>query len=159
LGRRFRRINRALSRHFCRCHGILACANTDRNVCAARNDWRISMQTFATRQKRRAIAISLTAIALLIAGLGASSGAQKDAPTEANKIARDEKTIGALIQQLGDNSSDKREFARKRLAAIGAPALPLLEKAVEDGPDVETRASAVGLIRLIRQATAGDGLA
>src|SRR5437879_444350 len=113
---------------------------------------------FAAGQKRRAIfAVALMVIAPLIA-ISISNGAQKGTPAEANKIATDAKTISALIQQLGDESSEKRDLAGKRLAAIGAAALPLLEKAAEDGPDLETRTRAVGLIRLIRQSTAGDGL-
>jgi hypothetical protein len=114
---------------------------------------------FAAKQKRKAIfAVTVMVMASLTAS-SISDGAQKETPAEAKKIATDAKTISALIQQLGDESFEKRDLASTRLAAIGAPALSLLEKAAEDGPDLETRTRAVGLIRLIRQATAGDGLA
>ena len=43
----------------------------------------------------------------------------------------DEQTIRRLIEQLGDDSFDKREEADKRLAAIGEPALALLNRAFQ----------------------------
>ena len=51
----------------------------------------------------------------------------------------DEKTLRALITQLGDASFDKREAANKRLADIGAPALLLLKKTAKESDDAEVR--------------------
>ncbi len=74
---------------------------------------------------------------------------KKDAGVK--KEPSDEKTIRALIAQLGDNSFDKREDADKRLAAIGDPALSLLEKSAQDSPDAEVRYRAGQLILAINK--------
>jgi WD40 repeat protein len=68
---------------------------------------------------------------------------------EGKKEAADEKTLRALIAQLGDESFDKREAAAKRLAEIGEPALKLIESAVEQAGDPEVRARATALVRVI----------
>jgi hypothetical protein len=66
--------------------------------------------------------------------------AQDDAPTpEAKKTSVDEKTIRALIGQLGDNAFDVREAAHKRLAALGESALAVLQVAAKENPDPEVR--------------------
>jgi WD40 repeat protein len=58
---------------------------------------------------------------------------------QAQKHAVDEKTIRALIAQLGDDSFDKREAAGRRLADIGEPARKLLEQAAKENKDAEVR--------------------
>src|SRR4029077_11245778 len=69
---------------------------------------------------------------------------------QAKKEAADGKAIRALIQQLGDDSFEKREAADKRLAEIGEPALEHLEKVMKAG-DLEVRARASDLIHAIRK--------
>ena len=70
---------------------------------------------------------------------GKSKGQEK-------KVAPDEKTIRALIDQLGDESFDKREAAEKRLADIGEPALALLDKAAKENSEAEVRERAAKVI-------------
>ncbi len=70
---------------------------------------------------------------------------------QAKKEPADEKAVRALITQLGDDSFDKREDADKRLAAIGEPALSLLEKAVHNSTDAEVRFRAGQLILAINK--------
>jgi WD40 repeat protein len=78
-----------------------------------------------------------------------TSADKKD--TDAKKEPTDEKSVRALIAQLGDNSFDKREDADKRLAAIGEPALILLEKTAQDSSDAEVRYRAGQLILAINK--------
>src|SRR5262249_21735318 len=73
------------------------------------------------------------------------------APGQAKKESLDEKTIRALIAQLGDDSFVKREQAQKGLAAIGHPALDLLRQAAKEGTDLETRERAAKLVQDIGQ--------
>jgi hypothetical protein len=63
----------------------------------------------------------------------------------------DEKTIGALIADLGDDSFDKRDNAHKRLLAIGGPAVELLRKAVKNTSDFEARERAAQLAEAIQE--------
>jgi WD40 repeat protein len=67
----------------------------------------------------------------------------QDAPTppDAKKGAPDEKTIRALIKELGDESFEKREAAHKRLAAYGEAVLELLRRAAKEKrePEVQER--------------------
>jgi hypothetical protein len=71
--------------------------------------------------------------------------------------------IAALIRQLDAYRFAQREQAAKELVHIGAPAVPLLKKAVEEGPTTEIKQRAESIIREIhrRSVTAGpvtDGL-
>jgi len=75
--------------------------------------------------------------------------AQDNAKTPKKKPVADEKTIRALIGQLGDDAFSVREAAHKRLADIGEPALDLLRKAVKDSPDAEVRERLGQLIQAI----------
>lgn len=61
----------------------------------------------------------------------------------------DERTIAALIAQLGDDNFAKREDAEKRLLEIGEPGLALLEKAAQDPADPEIRYRAKSLVDAI----------
>jgi len=63
----------------------------------------------------------------------------------------DEKTIGALIADLGNESFDKRDKAHKRLLAIGAPAVALLRKAAVNNSDFEARERAAQLAEAIQE--------
>ena len=77
-------------------------------------------------------ALTLT-LALPAGFLATSAGAQDAALSpQPKKGAPDEKTIQALIMQLGDDSFDKREAAHNALATIGLPAFDLLRKAMAD---------------------------
>ncbi|HWY88491.1 MAG TPA: hypothetical protein VNX28_17395 [Gemmataceae bacterium] len=78
--------------------------------------------------------------------------AQDASPTtQPKKDAVDEKTIRALIVELGDDSFDKRVAAQKRLAAIGLPALDMVRHAAKEGTDLETRERAAQLVQEISQ--------
>src|SRR3954463_9655615 len=63
----------------------------------------------------------------------------------------DEKTIRELINELSDDSFDKRETAHKKLLVIGGPALELLKKAKKDSGDAETRERAAEIIEAIQE--------
>ena len=75
--------------------------------------------------------------------------AQTPAPQDAGKGAVDEKTIRQLIDQLGDDSFEKREEAEKKLDDIGEPALEPLKKAVKVSSDAETRERASQIMQRI----------
>jgi regulation of enolase protein 1 (concanavalin A-like superfamily) len=78
--------------------------------------------------------------------VAAQDGA-KEPPVK--KEAADEKTIRALIADLGDDAFDKRQAAEKRLAAMGEAALAPLEKAAKENADAEVRDRAERVIRAI----------
>src|SRR5262249_39723999 len=85
--------------------------------------------------------IALTGLLLLAAaGLVHGDGETK---TDAESIAR-------LVEQLGDDSFDKREAAGKALDKIGAAALPQLRKAATS-TDLEVRRRAEELVRTIAE--------
>ena len=78
--------------------------------------------------------------------------AQDSAPNQKTTAEKtDEKTIRALITQLGDDSFEKREAATKALAAIGLPAFELLRKAAASGADQELRERAAKLAKEMNQ--------
>src|SRR5207253_2850796 len=92
------------------------------------------------------------AIVVILAGtataLVSSAGMEQDAPPakEAKRDAAvDEKTIAALITQLGDGDYDKREAAHKQLAKVGEAALPALRKAAKASADAEVKLRAMQL--------------
>jgi WD40 repeat protein len=98
-----------------------------------------------TSQKRLNVLFLLVPAALafgLLAGdIQVRSAQQKD-PDKAEQPAKgavDEQAIRSLIQQLGDDSYEKREAAQKRLIEIGASARDLLRKAAKENPDAEIR--------------------
>jgi WD40 repeat protein len=68
------------------------------------------------------------------------------------KGSADEQTIRSLIDQLGDDSFDKREAAEKRLIEIGASAAEQLGKAAKDSPDPEIRQRAAQALQGIGSA-------
>jgi len=68
---------------------------------------------------------------------------------DAAKKAPDEKTVRALIADLGDESFVKREAATKTLAAMGRPALALIRKTAAESKDLEVRERALQLMRAI----------
>jgi HEAT repeat protein len=57
--------------------------------------------------------------------------------------------VARLIEQLGDETFDKREAAQKELVAIGAVALPALRKASAGARDLEIRHRAKKAIAMI----------
>jgi len=68
------------------------------------------------------------------------SFAQENAKTPESKETKvDEKSIRALIGKLGDAEFDVRETAHKRLAALGEPALVVLQKAAKEKLEPEVR--------------------
>jgi tricorn protease-like protein len=83
-------------------------------------------------------AIFITPIILTCLG-GLLDAGQKGPTPSAKQDTADEKTIQALIMQLGDESFDKREAAYKRLSSLGKVAQPLLQKAAKDSTDAEVR--------------------
>jgi hypothetical protein len=93
-----------------------------------------------TQTHRQAKSIFLlAALSLGLLGLAAGSPANWAELAQAKQEQVDEKTIRDLIQQLGDESFEKREDATKRLAGIGEPAIDLLQQAAKDNPDAEIR--------------------
>jgi WD40 repeat protein len=96
----------------------------------------------------RCQAKALFLLAAISVGLLAASGSHVTfAEFPQAKEPADEKTIRDLIKQLGDDAFDKREDAAKRLAAIGEPALTLLQQAAKDNPDAEVRQRALELVQ------------
>jgi WD40 repeat protein len=75
--------------------------------------------------------------------------AQDSSPPAAKKADFDEKTVRALIGQLGDDAFEVREAAHKRLTAIGEPALDLLRTAGKENADFEVRQRLGQLIKSI----------
>ena len=57
--------------------------------------------------------------------------------------------INALIEQLGDDSFEKREAASKALADIGVPAVRFLRKAAATSNELEIRRRAERVIQTI----------
>ncbi len=94
------------------------------------------------------IGFTLTMFPFLFLPLVAAA-LQPDAALSPKQAAAEEKSIKALIVDLGDGSFDKREAAQQRLHDIGVPALRLLQGAVKDGADLETRERAAQLVRVI----------
>jgi hypothetical protein len=86
-------------------------------------------------------------VALTVGSLAASGSHITFAESPQAKEEADEKAIRDLLKQLGDDAFDKREDAAKRLAAIGEPALMLLQKAAKDNPDAEVRQRALELVQ------------
>jgi WD40 repeat protein len=84
--------------------------------------------------------------------LQASQTADQAKSPEGQKKPVDEKAIKDLINQLGDDSFEKREEAGKQLLTVGEPALNLLKQAVKDTKDAEVRQRAGELVRAIASA-------
>jgi hypothetical protein len=82
---------------------------------------------------------------------------QDPSATPPPKQSLDEKSIRALIAQLGDDSFEKREQAEKKLVAAGKAAVGLLKKAVVESGDAEVRERAGVVLRAIR-ARPGPGV-
>src|SRR5438067_10208773 len=72
---------------------------------------------------------------------------ESQAAAQNKKDAENERTIRALIQQLGDASFEARDAAAKKLKAIGEPVLDLLEKSARESKDPELRNNAEMLVR------------
>ena len=95
-------------------------------------------------KKRYAIALLFLGLATipLWSGQFLASALGQDTPpaTQAKKEAADEKTIIALIAQLGDEAFQKRQEAEKRLVAVEqAGGTNLLRKAAKESLDAEVR--------------------
>lgn len=103
------------------------------------------------RYRRAGIGAAAIAAVLAACQLLAVAGKAQETPKarQAKKDAVDQKTIRALIAQLGDNSFDQREKANKRLEAIGEPALELLQRAAKENADPEVRERVAMLISQI----------
>jgi hypothetical protein len=104
------------------------------------------MSIFGLRANAGFFFLCLAVGAFILRGVSA----QDPNPDRKTKNTPDEKTIRALIAQLGDNAFEKREAADKQLAAIGLPALELLRKTAADGTDLEARERAAKLVEQIR---------
>ncbi len=66
--------------------------------------------------------------------------------------------VAALIEQLGDESYERRETANRDLEAIGDPALAQLRVAIQQNPDPETRYRAALVVRKVWLASRSTGL-
>jgi hypothetical protein len=99
----------------------------------------------------RQIGVAALLLALLAIPVAQNSARAQDAAKapETKKDPTDEKSIRALIMQLGDDSFETRDAADKRLAAIGEAALELLQKAAKESADAEVRERAGQLVQRI----------
>ena len=92
--------------------------------------------------------------ALAVSGLGhVFSHAAQNAGSAEQKAQQHvvDKRVQVLIQQLGDDSYEARASAAKSLAAVGDPALKLLEQAARESKDAEVRQQAEALVLAISQ--------
>ena len=94
-------------------------------------------------------AIGLALLLLLSCSTPAILG---DAPDD-EKVRQE---VRKLIQQLDDDSSEKRDEATRRLEEIGEPALPLLREAAEKASGAEVRVRARSVIRTIEKSQFGE---
>src|SRR5271170_3445560 len=81
----------------------------------------------------------LCSATLLLAGPASAPLPQNTKSAEAQKSTADDKTISDLINQLGDESFDKREEAMRKLIALGEAARELVKKAAAGSSDAEVR--------------------
>jgi hypothetical protein len=79
------------------------------------------------------------------------AGEKKGPTPDSKKENVDEKSIRALIAELGDDVFDKREKAHQRLLRIGGPAIELLRKASKESTDLEMRERAGQLAEAIQE--------
>jgi WD40 repeat protein len=94
---------------------------------------------------------------LLVSGFTAFSLAHeptgKDESKQGKKVSNEE--IDRLVKQLGDDDFEKRADARKRLEAIGEPAIEILKKAAESADDTEIRSAAKQIIEAFARKNSG----
>src|SRR4051812_44961295 len=64
---------------------------------------------------------------------------------------RDDRQLAGLIEQLGDDDSDVRKAAEKKLTEVGEPALDLLRKAAKDSRDADVKLHAMALVKAIEK--------
>ena len=83
----------------------------------------------------------------------ADESAGKDKPKQDKKVSSEE--INRLVEQLGDDDFTKRTEARKKLEAIGEPAVSALKKAVETATDVEIRSAAKAILEVFDKKNSG----
>ena len=108
--------------------------------------------------KNRGALVWISVLALVCVYLVHPSRAAGRGPaTPPPKQPLDDKSIRALIAQLGDDSFEKREQAEKKLVAAGKAAVGLLKKAVVESGDAEARERAGVVLRAIR-ARPGPGV-
>src|SRR4051794_20780859 len=101
--------------------------------------------------RRRAGILLLVIASMCFMSHWSARAAQDGAKAPAKKDVVDQKAIRALIAELGDDSFETRVAAQKRLADIGMPALELLQKAVEESPDLEVRERAAQVLQGLEQ--------
>jgi hypothetical protein len=90
---------------------------------------------------RRSVVALSAAVAVSAAGWGWAGPAPAAPPAPAPAKPAEPGEIERLIKELGDDSFEVREAAGRRLAEIGAPALPALRKAADAAdPEVRNRA-------------------
>src|SRR4051794_28944126 len=82
---------------------------------------------------------------IIMAGMSLTFGAAPPRPSIRPRPGR----IAALVEQLGDDSFDKREAASKALADVGKPAVRPLMKAIASSSDLEIRCRADRVIQAI----------
>src|SRR5262249_20206055 len=85
----------------------------------------------------------LLVVTVVLLGAAALAGhyvlATQAKTEQAKKEPVTDEAIRNLIKQLGDDSYERRESAFKHLAAIGEPALELLNKEARESKDAEVR--------------------
>lgn len=97
------------------------------------------------RNALRLAALALVAALVVVAGLTFTA----DTAVASDDDKKDDKAIGKLIDELGDDDEDTRKAAEKKLLAMGEKALPALKKAATDHADADVRLRAIVLSKAI----------
>src|SRR5204863_1429465 len=91
----------------------------------------------------------LGSVALFFAGAKHANAQSK----QAVKVSIEE--INRLVDQLGDNVFATRSLARRKLEAIGEPAIEILKKVAENADDFEIRTAARAIVKTYETNTSG----
>ena len=97
----------------------------------------------------RTVRLALTALVL------AATTARADEPPPKDGSPPSVEELRRLVTQLGDDNAARRAEARKRLEAIGQPAVEILTAAAEIHADGNVRAAAKAILAMIEVNTSG----
>jgi WD40 repeat protein len=101
----------------------------------------------------RTVPLALLVLLLAFTTAGADDPPAKASSKDGNPPSVQE--LRRLVAQLGDESADRRVAARKRLEAIGQPAVEILTWAVDTHGDSDVRAAAKSILAVIEVNTSG----
>ncbi len=93
------------------------------------------------------LAVALLSLPALAAFCMADEPPSKEPPKELKKVSKEE--IDLLVKQLGDDQFAKRAQARKKIEAIGEPALAILKETSEKTTDAEIQSALKAIIEVI----------